>query len=553
MAETPSSPKDKLQRLRDSFAEQLPRKVAQIRESWNAVQGLGGNAEEMKQFLLMLHTLAGSAPSFGFKALGVAVREIETILKGLEGNSPPSQAVKGKIGTKLQELSAATGICAEAAVVPSGMLQVGSRNDTAEETNRLIFIVDDDTALAEHLAVQIGCFGYKVRFFTELKDMKKALMMSAPAVIISDMSFPEGNFAGAEAIMELKRDYSDCADIPVIFMSQRNHLEARLKAVQAGGKAYFLKPVPMSDLIERLDAIAFGTPQEPYRVLIVDDDVELSELHSTILLEYGMITRVVNDPMQMLKHMVGFRPDLVLLDMYMPGCNGHELARAIRQIEDYDGIPIVFLSAETSEDKQLEAIRMGGDDFLTKPIRPEILISSVIIRSERMRVMRTFMARDSLTGLLNLVKTQEHLEMALLRAKKSTIPCSYAIIELDDFQAVNDKHGYVTGDRVIVIAALMLKRRVRASDVVGRFGGQKFAVIMPDTDAQAALAVMDEIRASFAKILHECHHGEFYLTMSGGIAVYPQAKDVVALNNAAGKALADARKNGRNRIEVAGG
>jgi diguanylate cyclase (GGDEF)-like protein len=236
--------------------------------------------------------------------------------------------------------------------------------------------------------------------------------------------------------------------------------------------------------------------------------------------------------------------------MYMPGCNGHELARAIRQIEDYDGIPIVYLSAETSVDIQLDAIRMGGDDFLTKPIRPEFLISSVVIRAERMRIMRTFMARDSLTGLFNLVKTQEHLEIALARAKKGTTPCVYALLEVDDFQAVNDKHGYLTGDRVIVIAALLLKRRVRDSDVVGRYGGQKFAVIMPDTDAVAAYKILDEIRASFAKILHTCHHGEFYLTLSGGIALYHPDKDIAALNSAAGKALAEAREKGKNRIAV---
>ncbi|HEY4743103.1 MAG TPA: diguanylate cyclase, partial [Desulfuromonadaceae bacterium] len=323
--------------------------------------------------------------------------------------------------------------------------------------------------------------------------------------------------------------------------------------VQAGGDAYFLKPVAICDLIERLDSLAFGTVEEPYRVLIVDDDVELSELHATILQEFGMATRVVNDPLQVLKHMVGFRPDLVLLDMYMPGCNGHELARAIRQIGDYDGIPIVYLSAETSVDIQLDAIRMGGDDFLTKPIRPQILVSSVAIRAERMRIMRTFMARDSLTSLFNLVKTQEQLEMALTRAKKSATPCVYALIELDDLQGVNDKHGYVTGDRVIVVAALLIKRRIRASDVVGRYGGQKFAVIMPDTDADAARTILDAIRESFAKILHDCHHGEFRLTLSGGIAAYPRTKDVAALNSAAGKALAEARGGGRNRIAVAGG
>lgn len=551
MTDTATSARDKLQRLRDSFAEQLPRKVDQIREAWNTVQGSGADSGEMRQFLLMLHTLAGSAPSFGFTALGSIVREMETTLKGLEGNSPPTQAVKSRIGTKLQELAALSGVRPEQAALREVLLQVGARGGNPEKTNRLVFVVDDDRGLAEHLAAQIGCFGYEVRFYSELKGMKKALMLSTPAVIIADICFPEGDLAGAEAIMEIRRE--GCPDIPVIFISRRNHLEARIKAVQAGGEAYFLKPVPMSELLERLDALAFGTVQEPYRVLIVDDDAEIAELHATILQEHGMISRVVTDPMQMLKHMVGFKPDLVLLDMYMPGCGGHELARAIRQIEDYDGIPIVFLSSETSVDKQLDAIRMGGDDFLTKPIRPEFLISSVIIRAERMRVMRKFMARDSLTGLLNLVRTQEQLELELLRAKRNNTPCAYAIIELDDFRAVNDKHGYLTGDRVIVIAALLLKRRVRACDVVGRYGGHRFAVIMPDTGSEAAFGVMDEIRASFAKILHECHHGEFHLTLSCGIAIYPRFRDLAALNGEALQALAAAKAKGGNRVEPAGG
>ncbi|MDD5285412.1 MAG: response regulator [Desulfuromonadaceae bacterium] len=548
MAEPTVSAKDKLQKLRDRFAEQLPKKVEQMKDAWNIVQGMRADQAEMKNFLLTLHTLSGSAPSFGFKAFGDKVREIETALKAL-GSSAPTQSVKLWIGMKMQELAETADIRTEQAEVQMGVLQIGARSDNVDKSNKLVIVVDDDSALGEHLAAQIECFGYDVRFYNDLSAMKKAVMHATPAVIISDMNFPGAEFAGAEAIMELRRE--NCPTIPVIFMSQRNMLEARLKAVQAGGQAYFLKPVAMCDLVEKLDNLAFGTVQEPYRVLIVDDDVELSQLHATILQEQGMSTRVINDPMQMLKHMVGFRPDLVLLDMYMPGCNGHELARAIRQIEDYDGIPIVFLSAETSVDIQLEAIRMGGDDFLTKPIHPEFLISSVIIRAERMRIVRKFMARDSLTGLLNLVKTQEQLEMALIRAKKSSSPCIYALIELDDFQAVNDKYGYLSGDRVIVMTALLLKRRVRASDVVGRCGGQKFAVIMPDTEADAAFMILDKIRESFARIKHECDLGEFHLTLSGGIAPYPQINDVVALNSEAAKALAKARNSGKNRIEVA--
>jgi len=550
MTETTAPPKDRLQKLRDSFAAQLPGKIAIIKESWEQVKALGAQSEETRQFGLMLHTLAGSAPSFGFKEIGLIVREMEKLIKGIEENEKPTQEIRNKIATKIDELTSSTGFQAQQEPAKAGASQVAAPAVNVENLNRLVFIVGSDSVLAEHLATQIGYFGYEVRFFTDLASVNTAVLTAVPAVIIADISFPEGDFAGADAVIQIR--HKDCPNTPVIFLSQRNHLVARLKAVQAGGEAFFLRPVPLSDLMVRLDSLVFRDVNEPYRVLIVDDDVELSELHATILQEYGITTRVVNDPMQILKHMVGFRPDLVLLDMYMPGCNGHELARAIRQIEDYDGIPIVFLSAEMSVDIQLAAIRMGGDDFLTKPVPPEILISSVNIRAERMRIMRKFMARDSLTGLLNLVKAEEELDLVLEKARKNSTSCALAVIELDNLQEINDKHGYLTGDRVILLTAMLLKRRARSGDLVGRHAGCKFMAIMPDTNAETAFTVIDGIRESFAKILHECHHGEFYLTLSGGIAVYPLAKDAVELNIAAGQSLVLAKKNGKNRIETAG-
>lgn len=547
MPEITDPPKNRLQKLRESFAAQLPEKLAQIGESWEQVKVLGAQSEETKKFALMLHTLAGSAPSFGFKEIGLIVREMEKLIKGIEGNAVPAQEIINKMATQIDELISSTGVQAKQESVK---VEVSQNAANTESMNRLVFIVQSDSMLAEHLATQVGYFGYEVRFFADLASIITAVSKSVPAAIIADMSFPDDDFAGANAVIQMRQ--KDCPNTPVIFLSQRNQLEARLKAVQAGGEAYFLRPVAMSDLMQKLDSLVFNKANDPYRILIVDDDVELSELHAAILQEYGITTRVVNDPLQILKHMVGFRPDLVLLDMYMPGCNGHELARAIRQIEDYDGIPIVFLSAEMSLDVQLAAIRMGGDDFLTKPVPPEILISSVNIRAERMRIMRTFMAHDSLTGLLNLTKTQEQLDLALPKAKKSGNSCAFAVLELDNLQEINDKHGYLAGDKIIVLTALLIKRRVRITDTVGHHVGNKFAVIMPDTDAEIAFALINEIRECFAKILHECYHAEFYLTLSGGIAVYPAAKDSVELNGDAVKALTAAKSNGKNRIQLAG-
>jgi diguanylate cyclase (GGDEF)-like protein len=206
-------------------------------------------------------------------------------------------------------------------------------------------------------------------------------------------------------------------------------------------------------------------------------------------------------------------------------------------MEAYVSIPIVFLSSETCVKRQLVAMRMGGDDFLTKPIQPDHLVSSVAIRAERMRVIRTFMERDSLTGLYNRSMSEEHLELAVMRAHRSGRSLAFAMLDIDGFKKINDTYGHPTGDRVIVTLARLLQQRLRKTDIIGRFGGEEFAVVLPDTDPEAACEVLDQIRQSFAVVRHAYATGEFSVTFSCGIAAYPRHGDVSTLCDAADKAL----------------
>ncbi len=264
-----------------------------------------------------------------------------------------------------------------------------------------------------------------------------------------------------------------------------------------------------------------------------------------------MATMTVNNPLEVMGSLADFNPDLILMDMYMPGCNGIELAKVIRQIDSYVSIPIVYLSSETDVDKQLAAMRTGGDDFLTKPIQPEHLVSYVSSRAERMRIIRSFMDRDSLTGLLNHTRTKESLGICLERARRLGSPLVFAMLDIDKFKSVNDTYGHPVGDRVILSLSRLLRQRLRKTDIIGRYGGEEFAVILPDTDIRSAKKMLDEIRESFSLIKNQAAKSEFFVTFSCGMAVYPEHEDPASICSAADRALYDAKHGGRNRVVTA--
>src|SRR5437763_9927784 len=164
-----------------------------------------------------------------------------------------------------------------------------------------------------------------VRIIDQLPELKLALAQATPAAIIMDIVFPEGDLAGTTAMTEIQMSRERA--IPVVFISARTDLLARVTAVQAGGDAYFAKPVIISELIEKLNDLTGREIPDPFRILVVDDSTTISAFHSAILEQAGMLTAVVTDPLQIMQPLVEFRPDMILMDIQMPHCSGLELAK----------------------------------------------------------------------------------------------------------------------------------------------------------------------------------------------------------------------------------
>lgn len=262
-----------------------------------------------------------------------------------------------------------------------------------------------------------------------------------------------------------------------------------------------------------------------------------------------MTTHVITDPMEVLLSIESFQPEIIVMDMYMPGCTGTELASVIRQQPEYIRIPILFLSGEEDKKKQLDAMSQGGDDFLTKPVDPNHLATTVQNRGQRARVLNALIVRDSLTGLYNHTHILDRLSQACRLAADDKTSLCFAMVDIDFFKKVNDNYGHPVGDKVISALSLFLKQRLRKSDSIGRYGGEEFAVILPNTTGDDALHFMNDIREVFSQLEHTAGDTEFKVSFSCGICSFTGDNTDFIIEQA-DEALYAAKKQGRNNVQL---
>lgn len=418
-----------------------------------------------------------------------------------------------------------------------------------EKSKTKIVILDDDPDEAAMLSDQLMQFGYQVQPLSAPGELEAALQESAASYLLVRTRMNADACAANAAVVDA---LESSGPTHIIYLSDEVTLDARVQAIRAGAQSFLTSPFSVFDIVDKLEELGGEEKDQPFRVMIVDDDPQIARYHQAILNHANMDTIIVPHASETLNQLADFRPELILMDFYMPEIDGRELAAAIRQEAAYDSIPIVFLSAEDDRDMQQKVMRIGGDDFLTKPIRPDHLVSAILLRARRFRSLRAMMVRDSLTGLLNHTATKEQMESALSGAKRHLHDFSFAMLDIDHFKSVNDTHGHPVGDQVLRSLSLLLKQRLRTTDIIGRYGGEEFAIAMPETSVDNAVQVLDGVRESFAHIVQPSAAGSFQVTFSCGVAGFPGVEDAEEMTQAADRALYDAKNAGRNRVMKAG-
>jgi diguanylate cyclase (GGDEF)-like protein len=393
-------------------------------------------------------------------------------------------------------------------------------------------------------------FAYEVRLFERFADLSDSIAKETPDLLILNIEFISEHIdSTAEIKYSLAFKTLHC---PIIFTASEENFDARIRAVRAGAFGFLIKPLEAPKLITQIERALGQENQTGYRVLIVDDDTALAEHYRLALASAGMEVSTLSEPGKIIERMNEFHPELILMDIYMPEYTGTELAAIIRQYEEWVGLPIVYLSAETDVDEQIRVMGVGADDFLTKPISGTRLIAAVKVRASRARQLSELMTRDSLTGLLKHASIKEALTIEHMRAQRNRTPLAVIMADIDHFKKVNDTYGHVTGDNVIRAISYLLRQRLRKSDIIGRYGGEEFVAVLPECDSETARQLIDDIRERFSALRFHHQNDEFACTLSAGVMctqLAPQATSGELLVMA-DEALYRSKHTGRNRVSV---
>ncbi len=539
---------EKLQALSDDFAARLPEKLEQINALWQQLCATN-QQQDFDELIFYCHKLAGSGTSFGFKKVSEYARTIETTLVNLRDNPDETTRIILNDGTRNKLALTVEKLLSQATAKKNDNTKNTLRRQKlkaqSEDEIHLIYIQEKNSMVLAELTSKLETYNYKVRHFSQLDDLKEAFNTNIPAALIIDSTMAKADTK--DLLAELKNNYQ----FTLIHLADNGNFKERLAAVRIGVDYYFTKPVDASNIIDTLDHVTDYKLSIPARVLIVDDSISTSQFYALSLQSKNIETKIITNPFEVLDAVIEFKPELILLDLHMPDCNGLELAAVIRQQESYIGIPIIFLSAETDVLKQLETLKIGADEFLTKPINIEQLIAVVQNKVVRYRLLSSYMHNDSLTGLLNHTSILSVLDTEIARAKREANNVSYAMIDIDFFKNVNDSYGHHMGDVVIKSLSRFLKQNLRVTDSVGRYGGEEFVAILPGIDASQAAPVMQKILDSFSKIDFVHFNHKFNVSFSCGIADYVHCQSSSEIIDSADKALYVAKEEGRHCIRVA--
>ena len=304
------------------------------------------------------------------------------------------------------------------------------------------------------------------------------------------------------------------------------------------------------------------------KVSLVEDSVVSLQVTQKFVESAGHSAITANDGEQDIQKFLEHKPDLVLLDVNMPNMDGYECAQHIRNTCEQGKlwIPIIFLSAEVTEDAIVKGIDAGGDDYLSKPITQRVLnaklraMSRIVNMRKQLEEASEHLKRlssiDGLTQLYNRRHFDEALKNEWSRSGRTQAPLSLILCDIDHFKAFNDRYGHLAGDDALVRTSQSIMETLRRpSDLPARYGGEEFAVILPDTPAAGAMMVAEQLRTAIdlLAIPHAISDSVNIVTMSIGVSTYyPNHSKAshIELLDAADQGLYRAKNKGRNRIEL---
>jgi diguanylate cyclase (GGDEF)-like protein len=531
-----------LAQMSEEYGARLGDKVRELSESLD--QARAGKAGALDETYNLAHKLHGTAGAFGFLHVSAAAGRLELQLRpSCEGTQPADwSALRAAVGEIAQ--------LAERAVSPRPPpLPKASAGSAATSLGTVLVADEDPQWLAEVERMGRERMVRVVTARSEDEAMKVARGQWLDGALLHvDLGNKEGGFQTAARLRAEEGQQS----LPLAFFGSQGDVPYRVAAAHAGASLYLPRPFSAQDLTEAVRQLASTRRPERARVLVLDDDPEAVRALGLVLTSGQVEVVGLGDSFRLVEALAEHRPDLLLLDVEMPGPSGFDLCRIVRSMPEWRELPILFITAHTGVEFRVAAFQAGADDYLSKPVLREELRARVHSRLERARLARERAERDGLTGLLLRRPFFEAVRGRLSEALRQDKPLALALLDVDHFKKVNDTQGHLAGDRVLMRLGRLLSARFRKEDLRCRWGGEEFVVALIGQTAQSARDILARTASELSRIDFEGDQGStFRVTLSAGIAASPtDGAQVEALLQLADERLYRAKHNGRNRIEI---
>jgi diguanylate cyclase (GGDEF)-like protein len=410
-------------------------------------------------------------------------------------SSPPAARPPVAAPAAKTPAAAAPAAVAPAAAAPKPAAAKAPPPASARSPAR-IYHLADGSDLAVELDQRLEALGHEIEILQDGDELREVLAALAPDLVIVDAEC-SGELERIGTVLRSTRERTG-GKLRLLAISAEDDMPARLAARRAGADALLLNPRCAADVVAKVDELLDSEAETSYRVLIVEDDRSQAMFAESILRNAGMEARAVDNAFEVLTAMEQFRPDLVLMDLYMPDCDGTELTALIRERDEFLHTPIVFLSGENDLDKHYAALDAGGDDFLSKPIRPKHLISAVSNRVRRARAMLKRVGgsepRDDATGLFARSHALDRINEILGAEDARAQPGGVLFLDLDGVAALREKLGLTGVEQLLGEAGRLIVEKLGEGEFASRYGDGCFLVICPERPDGSLVTLAQELR-----------------------------------------------------------
>jgi two-component system cell cycle response regulator len=453
--------------------------------------------------------------------------------------------------------------------------------------NEKILIVDDDPTNVKLLAAKLADANYSILKAYGGEEALQMAKSESPGLVLLDVMMPGMN--GFEVTARMKND-PETADIPIILVTALDGSDSKNKGLEAGADDFLNKPVNTAELRARVKSLlrlkrygdqlkarsdAKGMLLNPFSsdetlsdlrlpsLLIVEDSPTDAKLLKSLLKNLACNLWTVHSGEEALSICNNHPIDIMILDMLLPGLNGYEVVKQIKEKVSTRSIQIIVVTSLQDIESKIKGFDFGVDDYLVKPINFNEFrarVNSLLKKKAYYdRLMADFEAAvqsaitDRLTGAYNNGYFQHYLKNELKRAERHAYPVSLLMLDIDDFKTVNDSHGHLAGDKLLKEIAEKLRQNMREIDVLARFGGDEFVIILPYTQQEDAAAIAERMRVMFETCVVAVNdHVSLSISMSIGVAEFDPGVDTLQhLIQKADKALYTAKFEGKNKVVTA--